>query len=73
MGDMMAEKHSPEGMSLPPAACQGVLHAWMTVHGFVSLEACGQFDWWPEDARDTLFEAQTELAARAIGIAVPPR
>jgi len=73
MAERMAEEHSPVGISLPPAASQGVLHAWMTVHGFVSLEAFGQCDWWSQDERDALFEAQTELAARAIGIAVPPR
>lgn len=73
MAEKMNEKHSAEGIALPAAASQGVLHAWMTVHGFVSLEACGQCDWCSEVERDSLFEAQTELAARAIGIAVPAR
>jgi hypothetical protein len=71
LGEVMAEKHGPDSASLPLGACQGVLHAWIAAHGYVSLESCGHLDWWPQSVRDSLFEAQTELAARAIGIAVP--
>jgi AcrR family transcriptional regulator len=73
VADLMAEKRPAEDTSLPPAACEGVLHAWMTVHGFVALEAFGHLEWWPQEVRDSVFEAQVELAARAIGIAVPAR
>ena len=71
LGEVMAEKHGPDSAALPLGACQGVLHAWIAAHGYVSLESCGHLDWWPQSIRDSLFEAQTELAARAIGIAVP--
>ncbi|HTY70967.1 MAG TPA: TetR/AcrR family transcriptional regulator [Actinomycetes bacterium] len=71
MEEIMAEER-PEGRpELPLASCQGTLHAWMTMHGFVSLESGCHLAMWPEEARDRLFEAQTELAARAIGITVP--
>ena len=71
LGELMAEKDAPEAAELPLDACQGVLHAWISAHGYVSLESCGHLDWWPQSIRDSLFEAQTELAARAIGIDVP--
>src|SRR3954452_2577805 len=71
LGEVRADKHGPDSASLPLGACQGVLHAWIAAHGYVSLESCGHLDWWPQSVRDSLFEAQTELAARAIGIAVP--
>jgi AcrR family transcriptional regulator len=68
-----AEQHGTQSMTaLPAGAHQGVLQAWVGMHGFVSLEAFGHLDWFPQEARDGLFEAQAELVARAIGIAVPP-
>ena len=58
---------------LPPAACQGVLQAWMAIHGYIALETSGHLDWLPESTREGLFDAQVELAARGIGIRVPER
>jgi AcrR family transcriptional regulator len=61
------------GVTLTADSYQGVLQAWIGVHGFVSLESCGHLAWLPDGTRDGLFEAQTELAARAMGIDVPRR
>jgi AcrR family transcriptional regulator len=71
LAEHMVEKHASDEAPLPLATFQGVLHAWMTTHGFVALESGGHLSWWPQEIRDAMFEAQTELAARAIGIAVP--
>jgi AcrR family transcriptional regulator len=67
----VAEAHAQGEKMLPAAAFQGVLQAWIAVHGFVSLEAFGHLAWFPEDAREGLYEAQVELVARAMGVDVP--
>jgi AcrR family transcriptional regulator len=56
------------GPRIDPATHQAMLHAWAGLHGFVCLEAYGHLDWFPEEARDALFEAQLRLAALAIGL-----
>lgn len=66
---MANDKHELEGVDLPAAAYQGVIQAWIGVHGFVSLESSGHLDWQSPDVRDELFLAQVELSAHAIGIA----
>jgi AcrR family transcriptional regulator len=68
---LVADKHTEGVMGLPPAAFQGVLQAWIGVHGFVVLEAFGQLAWFPDSALEGLYEAQVELVARAMGIEVP--
>lgn len=56
--------------ALPPRTFQAMLHAWAGLHGFVSLEAYGHFDWMEPAARDALFTSQMTLAAEAAGL--PP-
>jgi AcrR family transcriptional regulator len=65
------QKADDLGAALPPATFQALLHTWATVHGFVSLEANGHFDWMEPDARDELFTSQMILAATTAGLPVP--
>jgi len=60
------------GDPLPPVNHQSMLHAWSALHGFVCLDAYGQFDWFDEQARDDLFTGLVRLAALALGIPAPP-
>jgi AcrR family transcriptional regulator len=53
---------------IPAAAYQGLLAAWMAIHGFVCLELYGHLDGLPESGRDALFRAQVRLAALAMGL-----
>lgn len=57
---------------LPPASFQAMLQTWALLHGFVSLEAYGHFDWIEPAARDALFHSHIRLAATAAGLPVPP-
>lgn len=59
------------GVVLPPQNFQGMLYAWASLHGFVSLEAYGHFNWMEPEARDALFASQMTLAAEAAGLPVP--
>jgi AcrR family transcriptional regulator len=68
---LVAEAQAQDDSKLPAAAFQGVLQAWIGVHGFVVLEAFGHLAWFPDDAREGLYEAQVELVARAMGVAIP--
>ena len=61
------EKKAKLGDDLTPATHQAMLHAWASLHGFVCLEAYGNLDQFPAEARDGLFRTQVELAGRAIG------
>ena len=45
-----------------------MLHAWASLHGFLSLEASGHLDWMTPEARDDLFDSQVLLAAQAAGL-----
>ena len=58
--------------SLPPESFQAMLQTWAMLHGFVSLEAYGHFDWIEPEARDALFHSHIRLAATAAGLPVPP-
>lgn len=53
---------------LPPAVHQAMLHTWIAMHGFVSLEIYGNFDMIPPAARDDLYDAQVRLCALALGL-----
>jgi AcrR family transcriptional regulator len=57
-------------VSIPPETFQAMLHAWASLHGFVSLEAYGHFEWMPIEARDALFAGQIRLAAETSGLPV---
>jgi len=48
-----------------------MMQTWAMLHGFVSLEAYGHFDWLEPDARDELFRSHIRLAAKAAGLPVP--
>lgn len=56
---------------VPPESFQAMLTVWAMLHGFVSLEAHGHFDWMDPAARDGLFRSHIRLAARAAGLPVP--
>jgi AcrR family transcriptional regulator len=59
-------------VTIPAETFQAMLHAWASLHGFVSLEAYGHFEWMPPDARDALFAGQVRLSAEAAGLPVTP-
>ena len=65
-------KHDELEGVLPPESFQAMLQTWAMLHGFVSLEAYGHFDWIEPDARDALFHSHIRLAATAAGLPVPP-
>ena len=65
-------KHDELVGIIPPASFQAMLQTWAILHGFVSLEAYGHFDWLEPDARDALFRSHIRLAAQAAGLPVPP-
>lgn len=54
---------------VPPEIHQAMLHAWMAMHGFVSLEIFGHLDMVPPAARADLYAAQVRLSALALGLA----
>lgn len=56
---------------VPPASFQAMLQVWAMLHGFVSLEAYGHFDWMDPEARDGLFHSHIRAAAKAAGLPVP--
>jgi AcrR family transcriptional regulator len=58
-------------VSIPPETFQAMLHAWASLHGFVSLEAYGHFEWMPLEARDALFLGHVRLIAEAAGLPAP--
>ena len=68
VGVLLATRNVLEGEPLEPATYQAMLHAWIAVHGFVSLEAFGHLEWMPPPARDALFAAQLELCLAALGL-----
>jgi AcrR family transcriptional regulator len=65
IADCQHSKHDELEELLPPESFQAMLH------GFVSLEAYGHFDWIEPDARDALFHSHIRLAAAAAGLPVP--
>jgi AcrR family transcriptional regulator len=64
-------KHDELVGIIEPESFQAMLHTWAMLHGFVSLESYGHFDWLEPDARDELFRSQVRLAAKAAGLPVP--
>ena len=69
--DCQHEKHDELEGLLPPETFQAMLQTWAMLHGFVSLEAYGHFDWVEPEARDALFLSHIRLAAKAAGLPVP--
>jgi AcrR family transcriptional regulator len=67
-----AEKHPEIEGLVPPESFQAMLHAWASLHGFVSLEAYGHFDWMTDVDRDALFRSHVRVIAMAAGIPAPP-
>lgn len=72
MADTQHAKHDELVDLLPPESFQAMLQTWAMLHGFVSLEAYGHFDWVEPAARDALFRSHIRLAATAAGLPVPP-
>jgi AcrR family transcriptional regulator len=70
--DCQHEKHDELEGVLPPETFQAMLQTWATLHGFVSLESYGHFDWIEPAARDELFRSHVRMAAKAAGLPVPP-
>lgn len=56
---------------VPAELHQAMMHAWMAMHGFVSLEIFGHLDMVPPQARDDLYDAQVRLSALAVGVRPP--
>ncbi len=65
-------KQLPGVEPIPAAVHQAMLHGWAALHGFVCLEAYGQFHWFAEADRDELFKGQVRLCAMGMGLPVPP-
>ena len=72
VADCQKVKHDELLGVLEPESFQAMLQTWATLHGFVSLEAYGHFDWIEPEARDALFLSHVRLAAQAAGLPVPP-
>ena len=64
-------KHGDLVGIIPPESFQAMIHTWAALHGFVSLESYGHFDWLEPDAREELFRGHIRLAAQAAGLPVP--
>jgi AcrR family transcriptional regulator len=58
--------------ALSPVIVQAMLLYWAALHGFVSLDAYGHFDWLGPEARDALFVATVKQAARCAGLPSGP-
>lgn len=56
-----------EGVPLPADAYQALLHFLAAVHGFACLENFDHLNWFSEQARDDIFEAQIELLILLMG------
>ena len=69
--DCEKAKHDELVGVVPPESFQAMLQTWAMLHGFVSLEAYGHFDWLEPEARDALFLSHIRLAAKAAGLPVP--
>ena len=69
--DCQHAKHDELEGVMPAESFQAMLQTWAMLHGFVSLEAYGHFDWIEPDARDALFHSHIRLAATAAGLPVP--
>ncbi|MPZ62480.1 MAG: TetR family transcriptional regulator [Propionibacteriales bacterium] len=63
-------KHADEPV-IEPETFQSMLQCWASLHGFTSLEAYGHLQFLPEEARDTLFEANVRLTAITAGLPLP--
>ena len=72
VADCQKVKHDELIGVLQPESFQAMLQTWAMLHGFVSLEAYGHFDWIEPEARDALFLSHVRLAAQAAGLPVPP-
>lgn len=68
-GEELTEHLSLPGV--PPETHQAMMHTWISMHGFVSLEIFGHLDMVPPGARDQLYAAEVRLSALALGIAPP--
>lgn len=58
-----------EGVRIPPALYQGLIHFLAAVHGFACLENFDHLNWITEASRDELFDAQIELLIAGMGAA----
>jgi AcrR family transcriptional regulator len=58
---------SPDANPLPVETFQATMHCWASLHGFVSLETYGHFDFVTPEARDALFVSAIRLAATTSG------
>lgn len=58
-----------EGVRIPPALYQALIHFLAAVHGFACLENFDHLNWITEASRDELFEAQIELLIASMGAA----
>jgi AcrR family transcriptional regulator len=66
--DYLTAQGSHEEPQIPALAYQGLLHAWITIHGFVSLDVFGHLDGLSPQARDALFDSHVALAGLELGI-----
>lgn len=67
-----SEQLAPFRGAVSPETYQALMLSWAAVHGFVSLEANGQFGWMDEPTREGLFAAQVRAAATVAGLVPPP-
>jgi AcrR family transcriptional regulator len=71
LAECQVEKHPETEHVVPAETFQAMLQAWASLHGFVSLEAYGHFDWLADVDRDALFRSQVRMIALAAGIPAP--
>jgi AcrR family transcriptional regulator len=68
MAACASDQHPELDGVVPAESFQAMIQAWATLHGITSLDAYGQFDWMPDEARDQLFVSTLRTAALAAGI-----
>jgi AcrR family transcriptional regulator len=61
----------PDAPALSPSIFQACLQCWSSLHGFVTLETYGHFDFLTPEARDALFVSTVRLAATTSGFPWP--
>ncbi|MDH6577362.1 TetR/AcrR family transcriptional regulator [Kitasatospora sp. MAP5-34] len=67
----LAEKTEHCADGLAPEIYQVLLLTWSTLHGFVSLEVYGHFNWLDATTLDHLFTTQVRAAALVAGLVQP--
>ena len=68
---LAAEIAAIVGHDVGPGAALAMVGAWARLHGIVSLEVFGQFQWLYPDRATPLFEAEIATMAADLGLVRP--